>query len=288
MNYATREARFLAELGAIFNPLVHWPLLTMTPFGRGMPVIVYPAFASDDAYTAGMRYFLEMKGYRTYGWEQGRNRGPRPHTLEAIKRQLADVTDKHGRKAALIGHSLGGVFARQLARFAPERVDRVITLGSPFGIAAQLDKATPATKKIFNFCVSDGADGDRDLLARDLVVPPPLPTTSIYSRDDELIHWSSSINPRGPLTENIEAIASSSHHGLAFSPIMLALMAERLAVSSEYWYPFNRNFSPFLAAYIPEQQAHLEDTSAVPDMPVYSAQELARLEAAKPNLGLKI
>src|SRR3954451_22925981 len=123
------EGRAIHELGAFLGAL---PLLSLAPRGDGHPVLVLPGLVASDASTRPLRSFLASKGYAVAGWGQGRNYGLRPGVQDAMLDLIQELNDTYGRKISLVGWSLGGLYARQLAKMMPERVRQVITLGSPF------------------------------------------------------------------------------------------------------------------------------------------------------------
>jgi pimeloyl-ACP methyl ester carboxylesterase len=123
------EGRALNEFGAFLGAL---PLLSLAPRGDGHPVLVLPGLIASDVSTRPLRAFLRNRGYAASGWRQGRNLGLRPGVQHAMIDLLEEMNDIHGRKVSLVGWSLGGLYARQLAKMMPERVRSVITLGSPF------------------------------------------------------------------------------------------------------------------------------------------------------------
>src|SRR4029450_13513968 len=132
------EGRALPELGAVIGAL---PLLGLAPHGDGHPVLVLPGLVASDVSTRPLRTFLRTRGYAVSGWRQGRNPGLRPGVQHAMVDLVQELNDTHGRKVSLVGWSLGGLYARQLAKMMPDRVRQVITLGSPF---ASGPKATNA------------------------------------------------------------------------------------------------------------------------------------------------
>jgi pimeloyl-ACP methyl ester carboxylesterase len=109
-----------------------WPALQRAPAGDGHEVIVFPGLSASDASTIPLRRYIGSLGYQTQGWSQGFNFGPRAGVLEAAKRQVQEACDASGRKVSLLGWSLGGVYARELAKEMPDCVRGVITLGTPF------------------------------------------------------------------------------------------------------------------------------------------------------------
>src|SRR5271167_789775 len=116
----------------------HYAALAMRPLwgaaarGDGHPVLVLPGLAAGDASTALMRRFLRSRGYATSGWGQGLNLGLREGVLDRAHDRLCKLWIEHGRSVSLVGWSLGGLYARELAKRSPEIVRLVITLGSPF------------------------------------------------------------------------------------------------------------------------------------------------------------
>src|SRR3954470_12810421 len=123
------EGRAIHEFGAFLGAL---PLLSLAPRGDGHPVLVLPGLVASDGSTRALRTFLSGKGYAVSGWSQGRNYGLREGVQHAMVDLLCELNDIQGRKVSLVGWSLGGLYARQLAKMMPDRVRQVITLGSPF------------------------------------------------------------------------------------------------------------------------------------------------------------
>ena len=103
--------------------------------------LVLPGLVASDTSTRPLRDFLNNRGYAAHGWRQGRNFGLRDGVREDMVDLVEELNDSHGRKVSLVGWSLGGLYARQLAKTMPDRVRSVITLGSPF---ASSPKATNA------------------------------------------------------------------------------------------------------------------------------------------------
>ena len=123
------EGRAFHELGAFLGAL---PLLSLAPKGDGHPVLVLPGLVASDTSTRPLRSFLKNRGYAVSGWRQGRNLGLRDGVQHAMVDLVHELSDASGRKISLVGWSLGGLYARQLAKMMPDRVRSVITLGSPF------------------------------------------------------------------------------------------------------------------------------------------------------------
>src|ERR1043166_4129453 len=109
------EGRALHELAAFGATL---PLLSLAPRGDGHCVLVFPGLIASDASTRPLRAFLRSRGYDVHGWGQGRNFGPRPGVERRMRDHIRELSRRSGRKVSLIGWSLGGVYARQLAKLA--------------------------------------------------------------------------------------------------------------------------------------------------------------------------
>src|SRR5262252_7076617 len=116
------EGRALNEFGAFLGTL---PLLSFAPRGDGHPVLVLPGLIASDLSTRPLRGFLNGQGYKAHGWGLGRNLGPRPGVQSLMAARLRELHQRYDRKVSLVGWSLGGVFARELAKEAPEAVRMV-------------------------------------------------------------------------------------------------------------------------------------------------------------------
>src|SRR5215472_11827188 len=124
----SEPVRGLAGFAAM--PLAAW--LMSAPRGDGHGVLVLPGLLASDVSTALLRRFVRRLGYDVRGWSLGRNRGPTDEVLDELPRRLSALAERTGQPVSLIGWSLGGIYARELARRYPAQVRQVITLGSPF------------------------------------------------------------------------------------------------------------------------------------------------------------
>ena len=161
---------------------------------------------------------------------QGINRGPRAGVQERCKRLLHDTAQRHGCTVSLVGWSLGGVFAREMAKESPALSRCVITLGTPFG-HPRATNAWRLYEALSGLSVDDSADLDR------IRALPEVPTTSIYSKTDGIVAWQCSINDEGERAENVEVRAT--HFGMAMNPLALYAIADRLQQPPGRWQRFD-------------------------------------------------
>lgn len=223
------ELRALLELGLL---LPAKPILSCAPKGDGHPVVVFPGLNANDLSTHLLRKYLVSLGHLVAGWDQGFNLGPRPGVLDVAKHKITETFERTGRKVSLVGWSLGGIYARELAKELPQMIRCVITLGTPFSGS---HTATNAWKL---YEIVSGQSARDEMLKHDLPTAPIVPTTSIYSRTDGIVAWQGSVQApsNNPKTENIEVIAS--HLGLGVNPSAWWAIADRLAQPQGQWQPF--------------------------------------------------
>lgn len=214
LSFAAAASLLAAGTGAfVYQQDRHTPLTQClsahTPKAMGTPVIVVPGFANNDAYMFRLHAYLKDSGYTVYGWNGGLNRGPRKESFDALKTQLASVHRNHNTKVVLVGYSLGGVYARELARAYPDMVHSVVTLGAPFGMANP--DGTPDTRisTIYNI-----AHGKQPTLA-DLQKSPAVPALSIYSKQDRVVPYTASQTAGDRHAYNSEVTAG--HIAMAFN-----------------------------------------------------------------------
>jgi pimeloyl-ACP methyl ester carboxylesterase len=222
--------------GLEFAFLLHaYPVLSTLPRGDGHPVIVLPGLAADDISTRPLRAFLRERGYAAHALKLGRNDGLKPGIEEAQLARLREIRGRYGRKVSLVGWSLGGVYARQLAKMEPDRVRTVITLGSPFGGQPTATNAW----RIYEIVSGKRAADSDATFGGALSDPPPVPSTAIYSRTDGICAYQICMEQPSAKTENIEV--QGSHCGLGHNPSVVYAVADRLAQPEDQWRPFHRS-----------------------------------------------
>lgn len=208
------------------------PLLRRAPRGDAHPVIALPPFGAADQFTVALRLFLRKQGYDVRRWGHPEILGLHRLVHVAAER-VRQVRGETGRRVTLIGHSLGGVYAREVARFAPDDVRSVITLGSPIN-ELKANHVWPMFEATSGTRVSSLP---AEFAAR-MAEAPPVPTTSLYSRTDGVVAWRSCIDHSPGQVENVEV--PSSHVGLPSNPWALHVVADRLAQPEGGWRPFER------------------------------------------------
>jgi len=206
------RSAFLSEMRAVpefAQFLAASPILGLAPRGDGHPVLVLPGWTADDRSTRTLRWYLRQLGYAVHGWGVGVNEGLTDEIAGKVARRLRDLGERYGnRTVSLVGWSLGGVYARALARESPRQVRMVITLGSPINA-----RRPDARGRL------------------------PVPSTSIYSRSDAIVPWRMSLDVAGPHSENVEV--RGSHVGLGHNAAALLVVADRLAQPEGTWAPFS-------------------------------------------------
>jgi pimeloyl-ACP methyl ester carboxylesterase len=208
--------------------------LRQAPRGDGHPVIVIPSFLRGDRHTRPLRRFLAGCGYAVEGWGLGANLGPTAAALDGIEALLAKTAQKHGRKVTLIGHSLGGVIARELAKQHPESVRQVILLTSPI----RLPTASPLEPiyKLLAHWHSIELE-THDAIAR-FNEPPAVPVTAIFTRCDGIVAWESCREIEGATRESIEV--RGAHGTMVRNRAAWRIIADRLAQAEGDWRPYQR------------------------------------------------
>ena len=224
------EGRAVYELAT--TALVKKTLLRTAPEGDGHPVLTLPGFVASDVSTRPLRRFLKELGYKAHPWKLGRNLGLREGLEERLFTRVKELHDRYGQKVSLIGWSLGGVYSREVASLMPEHVRSVITMGSPYNNDPKANRSW----KVFEWMSGKRIeDIDPERVAR-LRRPLSVPTTSVYTRQDGITAWQCCVEDEGPQAESIGV--PGSHCGLGVNPLVLHLIADRLAQPEGEWKPF--------------------------------------------------
>jgi len=199
-----------------------WPRLLWAPRGNGQPVLLLPGYGGTDASTLAIRTFLRLLGYEPEGWGLGTNTGDVKRILPTVVARTAAAYQRTGQRVRLVGWSLGGVIAREVARERPDLVERVITFGSPIVGGPK-----------YTFVGWRYAERGHDLDAIEAAIdernrtPITVPITAIYSRGDGIVMWHACIDRLSPQVEHVEVRAT--HIGLGIHPHVYRVVADRLA-----------------------------------------------------------
>ncbi len=181
--------------------------------GGGRPVLLLPGFLADEARMSLLARTLRRANYRAKRWQQGRNLGATARTLDDIGERIAAIHARYDRPVALVGWSLGGLFAREAAKRAGAAVDRVVTLGSPIAGDLRANHAWRLYERVAGHPVDAPPvplDGGR----------PPQPTVALWSRRDGVVPPVSAAGLAGDRDEAVEV--DCTHMGFVSDPRALA------------------------------------------------------------------
>jgi pimeloyl-ACP methyl ester carboxylesterase len=198
------------------------PTLALQARGSGEPVMVLPGLGASNTSTVLLRSYLSWLGYSVQGWTLGRNRGNVQKLLPQVVDQVRQTHAQSGSKVNIVGWSLGGVLAREVARDYPETVRQVVTMGTPV-------VGGPKYTSLGGLFERRGRDLDEieaTIAAREST-PISVPVTSIYSKRDGIVGWQASIDRHTAQVEHIEVRAT--HLGLGISPDVFKILARKLA-----------------------------------------------------------
>jgi len=227
--YTALEGRWVMEMASHYGSR-RW--LRKLPKGDGHTVIVFPGFMTSEFSTRQMRNLLKDLGYDVRDWGMGRNLRFNSDVEQEMRTMVAKTAKEVGAKVSLVGWSLGGVFAREIARAMPENVRTVVTLGSPITGARHAALARP----VFEF-LNGKPDPELESRIDEMHVAPPVPTTAVYSKTDGIVHWHGALQEEGDQAENIRVPAS--HLGMGTNPLVMNILADRLSQPKDEWKKFS-------------------------------------------------
>jgi pimeloyl-ACP methyl ester carboxylesterase len=220
----TEPVRALAEyVSHWLTPSKAWPR------GDGHTVVMFPGLAADGTAFGPLRRQCKRQGYKAVDWGRGINSGPKGDIdvwLDQLSQDVAALiaADPTGRPATLVGWSLGGLYAREVAKRLGASVRGVITLGTPFNAGADHSRVG----WLYQLLSRQPARFDPQLSQR-LATPPAVPTTSIYTRSDGVVAWQTCTHAQGVGADVEDIEVAGSHLGLAWNRATLRIIAERLA-----------------------------------------------------------
>jgi pimeloyl-ACP methyl ester carboxylesterase len=184
------------------------------------PVMILPGFGAHPARMRRMHLALEAAGHTVRDWGMGFNLGPTPENFAFLMRRVGAMAREHQRPVALVGWSLGGLFAREIARRQPDTVARVITMGTPFSGDRRANNGWRAYQLI------TGHPVDEPPIECDFAAKPPVPTIALWSPRDGVVAPRSAC---GRAHERDRAVAlRCSHLGFAYDPAVIAEVLRQL------------------------------------------------------------
>jgi pimeloyl-ACP methyl ester carboxylesterase len=246
----------LLESRAIYDAAAMVPMFRLQKFlpqGDNHPVLVLPGFLASSRSTRPLRQYLADLGYRAHRWKLGYNMGYSFKLHYGMRDRVTELVERYGEKISLVGWSLGGIYARELAREMPDIVRQVVSMGSPF----RGHPTSSNISRIFNlFSEVPYKDIPNDFLQH-MAVPPPMPTTALYTRGDGIVAWQSTVELSDRYdVENIHV--GGTHLGLGFNPRVLVALADRLAQPEGEWRPFKPRLwmRPLFHNWYPDWMVH--------------------------------
>jgi pimeloyl-ACP methyl ester carboxylesterase len=208
-SFPPRGIRRLREIGALLR---HSPrtLRRQGPRGPkdGPPAMVIPGFLAHDRHTTELRRALAEAGFRVFPWREGFNWGARKDTLDRLERAL-DRCDSRD-PVLLVGWSLGGLYARELALAVPDKVRAVVTMGSP--VWGDRRRHT-SVWRLYEFVARHPVD---DPPIPDHEEKPPVPTLALWSAEDGIVAPPSASGTE--VTRDSAVELQTTHMGFAMSP----------------------------------------------------------------------
>jgi len=220
----TRGAGMWVEAGGALEwvrLLARWPALDAVPRGSQRPTVLVPGFQSPEVALSPLGWWLRRMGHDARSWGRGTNRGHVDKDVAGMLPVVRQLAEEAGRPIALVGWSLGGVISRELAREAPESVDRVVTFGTPVvGGPSFTLAASVYGPELCDKAAARSARRERDR-------PLTLPITAIFTRLDGIVSWPACIDRLSPEVRHVEV--ASRHISMGIDPDVWRVIAEALA-----------------------------------------------------------
>ncbi len=215
-----RLVRLLGEAQVLLEPVRRRRRkLAIAPTANPQLVMLLPGFG---AHPMRMRYLarhLEDAGHIAKRWGLGFNWGPTEQNFDAVEARLLELHARHGRKVVLIGWSLGGLYAREIAKRQPQAVAKVVTMGSPFSGSPRANNVWRAYQFITGHSV------DAPPVAAELTVKPPVETVALWSANDGVIAPRCAAGRPGERDRAVPV--RCTHMGFTYDPqVVQTLLAE--------------------------------------------------------------
>lgn len=208
--------------GSYLPDLLKWKSIPLPEQVKPKTVLIIPGFGGGDMSVFPLKKFLRMQDHRAYSWGLGINHSQIEKLIDPLINRLKEISDKHGEPVSIIGWSLGGIFARELARSHPDYINSILTMGSPVIVGPRIT----ALKKLSGIFGWDPAQIEQDMITR-FDTPIERPITAIYSKLDGIVSWQACIDQWSPDVQHHEVLAS--HMGMGFSKEVYRIISESLA-----------------------------------------------------------
>ncbi len=196
------------------------PKLIRAPRGHGEPVLLLPGFKAPESSMFPIRRLLRLKGYDARTWGQGINQGDVQHYVDVLKPIVRARAKAAGTAVALVGWSLGGVVAREIARDVPEIVSTVVTYGTP------VIGGPSFTVGANSYSAEDRQHINRLIKERNAATPIQRPLGIVFTRGDTIVSWPACIDRSSPLATHYEV--DSTHFSMGIDPTVWEIVLERL------------------------------------------------------------
>jgi hypothetical protein len=215
------ETRSVVEWITMFGV---YPFIPKHKASKNKPVLLMPPYLGNDNSTAFVRHYLRSVGFKTYKWDLGVNM-INSKSLPKLIEKLDEIFEKHQEKVSLVGWSGGGIFAKIIANRHPEKVEQLITIGSPvWGVK---NMKTPLVRSL-EFLRGKKLRERNDKFIRELEEIPNVPVTCIYTKTDGLLPWKHCMEAE-TLRKDINNIeVFGSHCGMGANASVLLTVANSL------------------------------------------------------------
>jgi len=210
--------RLLGELGQLHRSAM--PLRDVSRARAPRPVMLLPGFGAHPLRMRKMLRALAAAGHRPHGWGMGMNLGPTPENFAFLTERVSALARTEGAPVALVGWSLGGIFAREIAKLRPDDVAMVITMGSPFSGDRHANNAWRAYQFVTGHAV------DEPPVGADPAAKPPVPTVALWSPRDGIVSPRAACGWAGE--RDLAVALRCGHLGFANDPEVIAEVLRQL------------------------------------------------------------
>jgi PGAP1-like protein len=212
-----QEFKAVGEFARFAGSVWTWRMTPRTR--RPRPILLIPGFLAGDATLYPFANWLRSRGHQVFFSGILANVDCPKRAMARLQRILQDLSDRYDEKLVVIGHSLGGIYARELARRMPECVEQTVLLGSP--VRNPDSNANPFVKMLASLTLrmhetTRGCSGGLHNVCgvHSLTPPPGVPETIIFSKSDGVVDWASCLES-APNVRSFEV--DSTHVGLPYN-----------------------------------------------------------------------